>query len=126
MGMVRPTSYKEALTLTMQPNCINLTDAINAIDTALPVCSASCVNSEETDEADASPAVAMEKLALDQTSVGDNDNISADKAVDGATSEQMEHDAVAIDAPEAIAKGSIESVSRASADTDTTDSFKHR
>ena len=121
--MVRPT-YKEVLTLTMQPSCINLTNAISALDTAQSVCSEDCVNGEETDEAEVSSAVAMGKLALDQTTVGVNDNIPADKAVDDHSSERMEQDEVAIDANETIAKGSSESVSRVSADTDASETFK--
>ena len=59
-----------------------------------------------------------------KTSVGVNDNIPADKSVDGTTLQQMEQDEVAIDATETIAKGSTESVSRVSADTDASETLK--
>ena len=123
MGM-RRTDSEEALTLTLSPNSINLTEAINAIDTALSVCSPSCVNGEETDETEASPAVSMEWLVFDQASVGDNTDQSADKVVASTTPEPMQHDVVSTGAHEATAKGSSELVSGASATTATTDALK--
>ena len=119
----KPT--RENLTLTMQPSCISLTDALNAIDTAQSVCSADCVNSMGKDETEVSPAVSTEELVLDQANVGVNDSSSADNAAEDHSSEQMELEEVATDADKTIVKVSPESVTRvSSADADTTKSLE--
>ena len=93
LGM-RRTDSEEALTLTLSPYIINLTEAINALDTALFVCSSSCAKSKETDEAEASPTAPMDRLVLNQASVGDKTDQSTVKVVASGTPEKMEHEVV--------------------------------
>ena len=93
----------------MSPYSINITEAINALDMALSVCGSSCAKSKETDEAEASPTAPMDRLVLDQASVGDKADQSTVKVGASGTSEPMEHDVVSTGAHKATAKGSSES-----------------